>query len=172
MKIALGSTSEAKKEILKDALKNLVTENIEVVGFDVESGITDQPLSEAVTIEGAMNRAKNAMGKASDVDFAVGLEGGLEDVAGKGYFLTCGTAIYDPEGHLSIGLGGKLQLPKEVSDRVKKGEQFGEVIREYEDKHKNDENVLPLVNALISRKDSFEQAIQNAYLSYKNKKHF
>jgi non-canonical (house-cleaning) NTP pyrophosphatase len=81
MKIALGSTSEAKKEILKDALKNLVTENIEVFGFDVESGITDQPLSEAVTIEGAMNRAKNAMGKASNVDFAVGLEGGLENIA-------------------------------------------------------------------------------------------
>lgn len=172
MKIALGSTSEAKKAILLDSLKNLVTEPIEVIGVDVESGITDQPLDEATTIRGSSNRAKNALEKEREVDFAIGLEGGLEEVANLGYFLTSGATIYDPHGHTSIGVGGKLQLPKEVSEKVKSGGQFGEAIREYEAKHEDDENVLPLVNALISRKDSFEQAIQNAYLSYKNKKHF
>ncbi|HEX6976853.1 MAG TPA: inosine/xanthosine triphosphatase [Patescibacteria group bacterium] len=172
MKIALGSTSDSKISILKDALKSLVESEIDIVGFEVESGITDQPLNEEVTIQGASNRAKNALTKAKNKDFSVGLEGGLQEIADKGYFLVCVAAIYDFDGHLSIGIGGKLQLPKEVSERIKKGEQFGEVIREYESKHKGDKNVMPLVQALISRKTAFEEAIQNAYLSYLNKKHF
>lgn len=108
----------------------------------------------------------------ADCEFAVGLEGGLEELADKGYSLVCVAALSDKEEHIALGVGGKLQLPKEVSERVKKGEQFGEVIREYESKHQNDSDVLPLVDALISRKAAFEQAIQNAYLSYINKKHF
>lgn len=89
-----------------------------------------------------------------------------------GYFLICAAAIYDKTNHLSLGIGGKLQLPFEVSSRVKTGEQFGVVIREYEQKHQTDPQALLLIQALISREKAFKQAIQNAYLAYKNKHHF
>lgn len=172
MKIALGSTSDTKKKILEDTLKNLVTGEIEIIGVDVESGIPDQPLSEEITITGSGNRAKNALEKESTADFSIGLEGGLVKVADQGYFLVSGATIYDSSGYTSTGVGEKLRIPKEVSEGIEKGGQFGELIREFEAKNKDDKDVLVLVEKLITRRDSFEQAIQNAYLSYKNKKHF
>ena len=172
MKIVLGSTSETKIGILKDCLNPMIKGDFEVSGVEVDSEITDQPLDENVTIQGSINRAMNALNKSNDSEIGVGLEGGLHEINDKGYFLICSAAIVDKDGQVSVGVGGKLQLPKEVSDGVKEGKQFGELIREYEEKHKEDEDVMPLVQALISRKESFEQAIKNAYLSHKNKKHF
>lgn len=172
VKIAIGSTSKAKIDILKNCMKSMIGEEFEVFAFDVDSEIPDQPLDEDTTIQGSINRAKNALKKMENVDFAVGLEGGLHEIDNKGYFLICSAAIVDREGYVSVGIGGKLQLPKGVSNGVKEGRQFGELIRQYEEQHKNDKNVLPLVQALISRKEAFDQAVKNAYLSYQNRKHF
>ncbi len=172
MKIVLGSTSEAKKEILDNALKTAIAGKYQIVGVSADSGVSDQPLIEDETVKGAVNRAKNAFKQVSDADFAVGLEGGLHKANGSDYFLVCGVAIVDNTQKVYIGLGGQLELPKEVSNSIKNGEQFGEVIREYEAKNKNDENASLLVESLISREASFTQAINNAYLTYKNKKHY
>lgn len=171
MKIALGSTSESKKEILKIVLSSLILKHFEIEGVDVNSGIVDQPLSEETTIQGAINRAKHAFEMSKKTDFSIGLEGGLSEIIDKGYFLVCVAAIYDGE-YLYLGVGGKLQLPSEVTKRIKSGEQFGTVIREYEVVHKDDSNVLPLVKELITREESFKQAISNAFFAYKNKKHY
>jgi len=172
MKIVLGSTSKAKKEILDKALRNSIKGKYEIVGINADSEISDQPLSEDETVKGAVNRARNAFKQVPDADFAVGLEGGLNKVDGANYFLVCGTAIVDNTQKAYIGVGGQLELPKEVSDRISNNEQFGEAIREYEAKNKTDQNVAPLVESIISREASFIQAINNAYLSYKNKKHY
>lgn len=172
MKVVLGSTSDIKIQILKDTLQPMSRQNLEISGVEVASGIADQPLDETTTIQGAINRAKNALSKTQGYDFAVGLEGGLHDVVNTGYFLICAAAIYDKTNHLSLGIGGKLQLPVEVSSRIKAGEQFGVVIREYEQKHQTNPQALLLIQALISREKAFKQAIQNAYLAYKNKHHF
>jgi len=77
-------------------------------------------------------------------DFAVGLEGGLNKANGTSYFLVCGAAIVDSNQKTYIGLGGQLELPKEVSIRVKNNERFGEVIREYKAKNKTDQKCKPL----------------------------
>ncbi len=173
MKIALGSTSDSKIAILKDVLTPLVKEELTISGYDVNSGITDQPLTEEETVKGAITRAKDAMSKSKDKpEIAVGMEGGLQKIADKGYFLVCVVAIVDFDGHLSLGLGGKLQLPVEVSKGIENDGQFGQLIRDYENKHKNDNKVKPLVRALISRNTAFEEALRNAYLSFQNKSHY
>jgi len=172
MKIVLGSTSGTKKEILDKALKSLVKGRYEIVSVNVDSEISDQPLSENETINGATNRARSAFKKVPGADFAVGLEGGLNKANGTSYFLVCGAAIVDSNQKTYIGLGGQLELPKEVSNRIKNNEQFGEVIREYKAKNKTDQNASHLIDSLISREEPFIQAINNAYLSYKNKKHY
>ena len=55
-KILLGTTSENKIKIVRDYFNN----NFDVIPKGVESGILEQPLSEEMTIKGAINRAKNA----------------------------------------------------------------------------------------------------------------
>lgn len=166
MKIALGSTSNAKINILKETLAPMIKDKLIIKSVDVDSGITDQPLDEKTTTQGAINRAKRAIEKSNNINFSVGLEGGLHEINNKGYFLVCVAAIVDLEGNTFIGVGSKLQLPRDVSDQIKKGDQFGEVIREYEITHKQNKKMRQLVQELITRKSAFEQAITNAYLSY------
>jgi inosine/xanthosine triphosphatase len=171
MKIVLGSTSEDKKNILMDFL-NKSDISSEVVAQNVQSGITDQPLEENMIIKGAVNRSKQALANVPDADLSVGMEGGLNKVADKGYFMVCVAAIYTKDGELFLGISSKLQLPKFVSDEVKKGRQFGETIRNYKLLNDNDKNIEELIVELISRKKSFNEALNNAFLAITNKRHF
>lgn len=172
MKIVLGSTSSTKIQILREVLNDFVKEEIEVLGVEVNSEITDQPLDEVTTIQGSMNRSANALKNNTDASFSIGMEGGLDLVSKRGYFLICAATITDKDGHVAIGVSSKLQLPREVSDAIMGGDQFGEVIRQYTEDHKGDLNIKLVLDELISRKVSFTEAIRNAYLAYLNWKHY
>lgn len=170
MKIALGSTSIDKANILREALSQFEN-NIEILGCDVFSGITDQPLSEEVTIEGAVNRAHSAKNKQENCEIAFGLEGGLTEIQGS-YFLVCVVALVDDQKRLFLGVSSKLELPKEISDKVKLGEKFGEVVRRYQSEHGQEKNIHDLLELLINRKQSFIEATKNAYLTFLSSEHY
>lgn len=157
MKFILGSASEVKKEILEKALQELYLKpDIEAVGADSE--ITDQPLDKDATLMGSKNRARNAKKGNPDADFWIGLEGGLHDY-GEGYHLVTYACLLDSKENEFIGSGTEIALPQAVTQRVEKGELFGQAIREYAKSHAIDEN-------LVSREVPFTQAIQNAYVNY------
>lgn len=170
MKIILGSTSESKRKFVEEVLNNFKIDH-NIVQIEVFSDITDQPLDEDTTVQGSINRAKNAMKKDNSADLAIGLEGGLDEVAGKGYFLVCVASIYDKQD-VYVGVSSKLQLPLEVSIGVKQGLQFGDLIRKYAKDHDNDDTIKAIINELTSRNKSFNEALTNAYLTYINKGHF
>jgi len=171
MKVALGSTSVDKKNILTEALVGMV-EDLEVLQTDVDTGIANQPFDEETTVIGAINRARNALLKQPGVILAFGLEGGLHKVNGRGYFLVCAAAIVDHDKNVFLGIGSKLQLPEEVSRKIDRGEQFGVVIREYQKKYQKDKNSQQFISRFVTRKESFFEAIRNAYTSYVNKNHY
>lgn len=170
MKIILGSTSESKKQIVKEVFDNFKLD-CEIIQTEVSSDITDQPLNEVVTVQGSINRAKNASKRNNDFNFTIGLEGGLDIVANKGYFLVCAAALYD-RNNVYVGVSSKLQLPQEVSIGIEKGQQFGDLIRKYSEEHDNDIDMNVILNELISRRKSFAEALTNAYLTYISSRHF
>lgn len=170
MKIALGSTSEDKKKILADTLFEFDV-CPDIVGVEIDPMITAQPLDERTTIKGASNRAKGALSKIQDCDFSIGLEGGLSLVENN-YFLVCAAVIIDKDGGKYVGVSSKLSLPKKVSEEIKQGEQFGQIIRDFEKDNKNDSDILPVISNLIKRDVAFKEAIRNCYQIYKNKKHY
>lgn len=169
IKIALGSTSEDKKNILQEVL-NLLEIEANISGYNVNSLVSNQPLDENTTILGAKNRAIAALKANSVSDLGIGLEGGLVKIDNK-YFLVCVSAIIDKQEKYFLGISSKLQLPKEVADRTESGEQFGQVIREFSKKYNNPE-MLKLNESLITRKVAFTEAINNALLVFINKSHF
>ena len=166
--ILLGTTNETKFKIIKDFIKD----SYNIVPVNVDSGISDQPLDEETTIQGAINRAKQATHKMQNYEFSIGLEGGLSKINGI-YCLVCVSAIVDKKDNVYIGVSDKLPLPKEVSKRVFRGEQFGEVIREF---MKNTKETAPEfldhIQELIERKKSFTSAFRTSFLTYKFKKGF
>lgn len=157
MKVVLGSKNSDKIKILKEALKDIYL-SVEVVGVHIDSGITKQPLDKETTKKGAINRAMRAKGKKPGADFYFGLEGGLHNYE-DGYHLVTYAVLIDKEGDQFIGNGEEIHLPEEVSDKVKKGEWFGDVIRDYAKDHDIDKN-------LVTRLTPFIQAVQNAYANY------
>lgn len=129
MKVVIGSKNSDKIKILKNALRELHLK-FTIDGVDVDSGITKQPLDKKTTKKGAANRARNAFKASPDSDLAFGLEGGLYDY-GEGYHLVTFACLIDKNGKKHFGQGEEIHLPEEVSEKVKSGGWFGDVIREY-----------------------------------------
>jgi len=171
MIIALGSTSVDKKKVLAEVFRKEFKIKPKIIGVEVDSGITDQPLDEKSTIKGAVNRAKEALKKLPESDFGIGLEGGLSLIDNR-YFLVCAAVIVDRENRKYIGVSSKLCLPKKVSEEIRKGKQFGLAIRDFKRENSNNRNILPILNNLIKRDLSFKEAIINSYKIYKNKKYY
>lgn len=169
MRIVLGSKSEDKYQILFNCLNVLKIQYSEIIKQDVRSDISDQPLSKEETILGATNRAKNAFKVVKDKKdiVSIGLEGGLTKIDGI-YNLICAAVIYDGK-NVYIGTSKLIILPIEVSEHIQNKHEFGVKIREYA------QNCNPInykdekIDELISRKKSFNQAI-NKSLRLKNQK--
>jgi len=157
MKVIIGSKNQDKIKIVKKALRELHLD-AQIEGVEVESGITNQPLDKETTKKGAVNRAKDAKKKMPKASLWIGLEGGLHNYNG-GYQLVTYACLIDKSGREFMGEGEKIKLPQKVSERIKRGEWFGKLIREYAKKNSIDQN-------LITRITPFTQAIQEAYGKY------
>ena len=147
----------------------------EIESIPADSEITNQPLSEKVTIEGTRNRAKNAlkMGKEKDQVVGVGLEGGLEyNETDSLYYLVCVCVIRAKTGDEFLGISNKKALPQSVSDGVKNGGEFGILIREFYESGKDNCDQIEKENLeqLISREQIFCEAIRRAFTDYFSKK--
>ena len=167
MKIYLGTTSETKIAIIKEGIRDL--EPYEFVPVEVDSGITDQPLDEITTITGSLNRANRAV-QGKDFDIGMGLEGGLIKINNL-LHLICVVSIVDSSGNVFTGESGRLPLPKDVSDNVLKGEQFGSAIRDFQKNLGSDvpPEIYELIEELIARKKSFLEALQIALIKFRFK---
>jgi inosine/xanthosine triphosphatase len=96
-----------------------------VEGVNVPSQIADQPVSEAETIQGAVNRAKNALAANDPAEWGIGLEGGVKEIEGE--LFTCAwCAIVDRHGNVSYGGGLYLPLPAAMVQDIRDGIELGE----------------------------------------------
>ena len=74
MRIHVGSLNPVKINAVKRMFAYVFPDrDLDVVGVDVHSGISEQPFDEE-TLSGALNRARQAL---DDAELAVGIEGGL-----------------------------------------------------------------------------------------------
>jgi len=75
--IAVGTTSLQKISYLKEVLKELKIKSI-IKSVEVKSEVSNQPITSSETKTGSINRAKNALRKIENVDFALGIEVGYQ----------------------------------------------------------------------------------------------
>lgn len=160
MKFVLGSSNKAKKQALEEWLNNNFEQKCEIETISVESNVSAQPLSIEATIEGAINRAKNALNKSKNADFGVGLEGGVFKVGGK-MFLNGWASIVSKDGEVMLGAGPSVELPAEIVQKLENGIELGEVM---EQMHKRDVRNFEgafgiLTKNMITRTKSFELAL-------------
>ncbi len=125
MKVIIASHNPVKINAAREAFKQMFPgETFEVIGTDVPSDVSDQPMTDTETYTGAVNRAENASQKESDADFWVGIEGGLEEKSGD---LECfaWVVIKDKDGTIGKGRSAAFFLPPAVAQKIREGMELG-----------------------------------------------
>jgi len=156
LKVAVGSLNPVKIAAVKSAFTAMLGE-CEVACLAVASGISNMPMSFAEIIKGAKNRALAAL-QATEADYGVGLEGGLNNNE-LGYFLMGFVAIVDKAGTWGYAGGEGLYMPDKIFRMVKEsGKELGEVMDDLRGvkNSKQHEGVIGyFTDNLIDREESF-----------------
>jgi len=130
--IAVGSSNPVKIAAVRMVVTRAFS-RAEVIGFAIDSGVSEQPWGDQETRRGALNRAQAALA-AADSDLGVGLEGGvLETEMG---LMTCAWCIIvDREGQIGVGGGVHMRLPPSVAQALRAGGELGPAMDQLTGQH-------------------------------------
>ncbi|GAB4494903.1 MAG: inosine/xanthosine triphosphatase [Anaerolineales bacterium] len=136
----------------------------------VPSGVSDQPMSDRETLQGAQQRAHAARAAHPQGDFWVGIEGGIEvnaegDMLASAWVVVCST---NREGR---GRTGTFVLPPAVAALVAQGKELGDAddkIFGYTNSKQQNGAVGILTGDVITRATFYEPAVILALIPFKN----
>lgn len=125
MKVAVGSKNPTKVNAAKQAFTALwPDEKWDIQGIEINSGISDQPMSDEESIKGAYNRARRAL-KELNADYGVGLEGGLHKT-GEHWLDSGWVVVVDKEGKEGLGSTVKMVVPPKIMELINNGKDLAE----------------------------------------------
>lgn len=126
IKILVGSRNPVKVNAARNALSTLFKDAIiDCEGMHAPSGVADQPMTEAETRIGAINRVRYCQQHAA-ADFYLAMEGGV-DLFEYGP-ATFAYVVIATQDRLSVGKGAQLPLPPQVYQALVEGEELGHVM--------------------------------------------
>ena len=168
-KVIVGSSNPVKLEATKEAFQQSFPDFEFVFNtLSAPSGVSDQPMNQAETKQGATNRAQVCKSEYPDADFYVGLEGGLERIDGE-YRAFAWMCVLDKGNLKGFGRTGTFLLPSKVSRLIDDGEELGnasdKVFNETNSKQKGG-TVGILTNGSITRKDFYRDAMIFALIPF------
>ena len=124
--VVVASRNPVKVDAVRTAFSLQFPESeITISAINVASGVADQPQGDGETRKGALNRILAARRELPDADYWVGLEGGVQIIAGQ---LTAFAwmAAQDRQGKIGQARTVTLPLPPAVQDLVASGLELGE----------------------------------------------
>lgn len=137
-KIIVASKNPVKLNATKEAFVRMFPDKeFEVEGMNADSGVSEQPLSDKETYQGALNRVNNA--SVHEADFYVGIEGGLEE-RGDEFESFAWVVVKSDNGVYGKGRSATFFLPEQVSALVKEGKELGDACDEVFQEHNAKQN--------------------------------
>jgi inosine/xanthosine triphosphatase len=181
MHICVGSLNPVKISAVKSAF-NAYFNQFSLYKIDADSKIADQPIGKNKILEGALNRAKQALGYLKAEKnlpsslFGIGIEAGLVKIslAHSNYMDFQFCVIIDEKNELTIGSGVGFEYPKGVieklfSEKLEIGEIMGNIANNTN--LKNEKGAIGyLSNNKITRENILKQAVICALLPRINPK--
>ncbi|WP_102798228.1 inosine/xanthosine triphosphatase [Bowmanella denitrificans] len=158
--ILVGSTNPVKINAVEGAFSALFPQTlIQCQGLSVPSGVPDQPMNEADTRQGAVNRVI-ACQRQAEADYYVAAEGGVDEfIDGPATFAY---VVIADKHKQSVGRSANLPLPPVVWRALLAGEELGPVMdRQFQQtniKHKGGAIGL-LTNGRETRQSAYHQAL-------------
>jgi inosine/xanthosine triphosphatase len=177
LNIAVGSKNRAKLESVRLAVEQLFPQcAVHVHGFTVPSHVSDQPMSDQETMDGALNRAKMALQTAitesslSEVEFhyGVGLEGGVQKL-GERWFESGWICAVDRDGRSGWGSSARFELSQKVMKRLMAGEELAQVMDDLSgrvDVRSGDGAMGLLTNGRLPRAEAYRHGVLFAFAPF------
>jgi len=173
--IGIGSKNKVKNSATYEGFKICFPEKkLEFHSFKSESGITRMPIKNRELIDGAKNRAENALNtlrsnykSSNDIEiafFGVGLEGGIIYEKQIDKWLLCGwvAVIQWNKRIINFARTASMQLPEIVANMVHSGLELATVMDKLSGMKNTREDLGAfgiLTNNIFTRQDSFKEAI-------------
>ncbi|MFW5714448.1 MAG: inosine/xanthosine triphosphatase [Brevefilum sp.] len=144
-------------------------EDFHFQGVGVESGVSDQPMTDQMALNGALTRVQNAQLAVPQGDYWVGVEGGCE--IHDGDMVAFAWIVIRSGSCQGSARTAQFRLPKEVQRLVESGLELGDaddkVFGRSNSKQKSGAVGL-LTSDVVTRTTLYEQAIILALIPFKN----
>ena len=184
LRVIVASKNPVKLQAAANGFQRMFGQPVEVSGVSVPSGVREQPMSDAETLQGARQRAENARAMCPDADYWAGIEGGIDDApagqaetvassetAGLGAMEAFAWVVVLSGQQIGRGRTGTFFLPPRVAELVRAGKELGEaddiVFGRSNSKQENGAVGL-LTNDVIDRARFYEHAVILALIPFKN----
>lgn len=174
MRIVVASTNPVKVQAVRQGFGRMFPgQPFEIETISVPSGVSVQPRSSAETLQGALNRARNAAHALPQADYWVGVEGGIEADEDNfpGEMLAFAWIVVQSRERLGKGLTGAFYLPPAVAELVRQGAELGEaddiVFGRSNSKQENGAIGI-LTGDVINRAQLYEPAVIFALIPFVN----
>jgi inosine/xanthosine triphosphatase len=183
LQIAVGSTRRPKLNAVTEAVSSFAAQlqaEFNVIGFEVDSGVSHTPSTREELMRGARQRAEAlvAQCKAANVPAAyfVGLEGGLDQVSENSttrVFLESWAYVTDGvTGH--FGSSGSIEIPAALAEEVLvRGTELSVAIDRFAGAAgiRDAQGAWGVLSGnLITRQESFRLAVVTAFAPFFNQK--
>jgi len=168
--VIIASKNPVKVQATQAGFSQMLTDiDFDFEGVAVLSGVSDQPMSDGETLQGAKQRAMHAKEAYPDAHFWVGIEGGIaiEDELMTAF---AWIVVIGKEGS-GQAKTGTFVLPNKIANLVKEGKELGEaddlVFGKTNSKQKSGAVGL-LTDDLIDRTSYYTQAVILALIPFRN----
>src|SRR5262249_45966656 len=145
-------------------------EEFSTKGISVPSHVSDQPMSDAETLQGALNRVWQAQQDIPEADYWVGIEGGVEDRGGQ-LEAFAWVVVVSSDGRTGKSRTSAYYLPEETAALVRQGIELGHaddmIFGRSNSKQKNG-SVGLLTGDVVDRTAYYVQAVILALIPFKN----
>lgn len=176
VKIIVASQNPVKLEAVRQGFESLGFTEFDIVGINVGSGVSEQPMSDDETLTGAKNRVENIRNEFPEADFRIGIEGGIQPHGNHFEAFAWIYISWDEDKNGPEGYGqsrtSSFQLPPAVKQLIHEGHELGtanDMIFGQSNSKQKSGAVGLLTNNSVTRTQLYRQAVQLALIPYLNK---
>lgn len=169
-RIVVASHNPVKLEAVLNGFSRLFPgEEFQIQPIGVDSGVSDQPMTDQAAREGASTRAENARKALPQGSYWVGVEGGCDYLDGE--MVAFAWIVVLGNGQHGSARTALFRLPYEVQALVEAGLELGEaddrIFGRKNSKQKSGAVGL-LTSDVVTRTSLYEQAVILALVPFKN----
>lgn len=143
----------------------------DVTGVAAASGVPAQPMGDAETLRGALNRAHNAREHYPDAAYTVGIEGGAALHDDDTLSVFAWVVVLNVHGQTGRGKTGTFFLPDEVAQHVRGGMELGDaddLVFGRQNSKQDTGSVGLLTGDALTRTSYYHHAVMLALIPFKN----